>query len=199
MALTQDGRLLAIETPLGPNVLLLQQLTGTEDLSQPFAFTLDLLSETPHEIRSGQYALADFNFEMPSASLAVRVASVGGGPGARFELYDYPGEYRTRAQGERLARLRLQSEETSGQLATGASTCRAFSPGFRFDLQGHYRPDLDMSYVLLGVRHVASAGSSYLGGSRSHDDDRAGSARVGTAQSRSKEAPLPFGHPVTPS
>ncbi len=28
MALTQDGRLLAIDTPLGPNVLVLQQLTG---------------------------------------------------------------------------------------------------------------------------------------------------------------------------
>ena len=338
MALTQDGRLLAIDTPLGPNVLVLQQLTGTEDISRPFAFTLDLLSETPsialesmlgqrvtiriartgggrprvinglvnrfalgrregslthyeaeivpwlwfltlptncrifqdltapeviarvfqdhgftdvrlalegsferraccvqyretdlafvsrlveeegifyffehdlsrhtlvlgnapgahpvcpgqpramfdstseadgqgdvitawlvaHEIRSGQYALADFNFETPSTSLTVGVASAASGPGARFELYDYPGDYLTRGQGERLAKLRLESEETPGQLATGASTCRAFSPGFRFELQGHYRPDLDRSYVLLGVRHSASAGSSYLTGS----------------------------------
>jgi len=336
MALTQDGRLLAIDTPLGQNVLVLQELTGTEGLSQLFAFTLDLLAETPsiplermigqrvtiriaragdgargfngfvsrfalgrqedslahyqaeivpwlwfltlttncrifqnltvpevitrvfqdhgftdvrlalegrferraccvqyresdfafvsrlmedegifyffehdltrhtlvlgntpgahppcpgqpragcdftpgagtrgdvitawqveREIRPGKYALSDFNFETPSTSLTVGVASAASGPGARFEVYDYPGDYRTRPQGERLARLRLESEETASQVATGASTCRAFSPGFRFDLRGHYRPDLDTSYVLVGVRHSASAGSSHLSG-----------------------------------
>ncbi len=334
MALTQDGRLLAIDTPLGPNVLVLQELTGTEGLSQLFAFTLDLLAETPsiplenimgqrvtiriarpgggarglsgfvsrfalgrqegslthyraeivpwlwfltlstncrifqnvpvpevitqvlqnhgftdvrlalegsferraccvqyretdfafvsrlmeeegifyffehdltrhtlvlgntpgahppcpgqpramcdftpgagtradvitawqveREIRPGRYGLGDFNFETPSTSLTVGVASAAGGPGARFEIYDYPGEYRTRPQGERLAKLRLESEEAASQVARGASTCSAFSPGFRFDLRGHYRPDLDTSYVLAGVHHAASAGSSYL-------------------------------------
>ena len=69
MALTQDGRLLAIDTPLGPNVLVLQQLTGTEDISRPFAFTLDLLSETP------SIALES----MLGQRVTIRIARTGGG------------------------------------------------------------------------------------------------------------------------
>jgi len=126
--------------------------------------------QVEHEIRSGKCTLSDFNFETPSTSLAVGVARAGGGPGARFELYDYPGEYLTRVQGERLARLRIEREEASSQVASGAGTCRALIAGFRFDLRGHDRSDLDTSYVLVEVRHSASAGSSYLAGSSPHPE-----------------------------
>lgn len=42
---TQTELQLSITTPLGADVLLLQGFTGTEALSQPFLFTLELLSE----------------------------------------------------------------------------------------------------------------------------------------------------------
>lgn len=42
---TQDNRLIAIETPLGKDALLLTGFHGTEGLSTPFSFELDLLSE----------------------------------------------------------------------------------------------------------------------------------------------------------
>ncbi|MDG6026803.1 MAG: type VI secretion system tip protein VgrG [Candidatus Brocadia sp.] len=45
MPYTQDNRLIAIETPLGKDVLLLTGFHGTEGLSTPFSFELDLLSE----------------------------------------------------------------------------------------------------------------------------------------------------------
>jgi type VI secretion system secreted protein VgrG len=45
MVYTQDNRLIAIETPLGKDVLLLQSFTGVEGLSTPFSFELSLLSE----------------------------------------------------------------------------------------------------------------------------------------------------------
>jgi type VI secretion system secreted protein VgrG len=45
MPFTQDGRIIAIDTPLGKDVLLLQSLTGQEGLSRLFSFELDLLSE----------------------------------------------------------------------------------------------------------------------------------------------------------
>lgn len=41
---TQDHRLLAIDTPLGPNVLLLQEITGYEGMSRLFSYDLDLLA-----------------------------------------------------------------------------------------------------------------------------------------------------------
>jgi type VI secretion system secreted protein VgrG len=42
---TQNELQLSITTPLGADVLLLQGFTGAEALSQPFLFTLELLSE----------------------------------------------------------------------------------------------------------------------------------------------------------
>jgi type VI secretion system secreted protein VgrG len=45
MAYTQVNRRIAISTPLGKDVLLLRGFTGSEAISQPFQFDLDLLSE----------------------------------------------------------------------------------------------------------------------------------------------------------
>ena len=47
---TQKKRLISITTPLGSDVLLLNQLSGTEGLSQLFRFDLALLSEKKHDI-----------------------------------------------------------------------------------------------------------------------------------------------------
>jgi type VI secretion system secreted protein VgrG len=41
---TQDHRLLAIDTPLGKDVLLLQEITGYEGISRLFSYDLDLLA-----------------------------------------------------------------------------------------------------------------------------------------------------------
>ncbi len=58
MPYTQDNRLIAIETPLGKDVLLLSSFQGSEGLSIPFCFELELLSEN-HNIQFkdiiGQY------------------------------------------------------------------------------------------------------------------------------------------------
>src|ERR1035438_6906933 len=45
MSFTQENRLIAVATPLGDDVLLLQGLTGNEGMSRLFRFDLDLLSE----------------------------------------------------------------------------------------------------------------------------------------------------------
>jgi type VI secretion system secreted protein VgrG len=114
------------------------------------------------ELRPGGYALTDYNFETPSTSLAVNVAStVNVGGNGKYEIYDYPGEYLKKAQGESLVKLRMEEEEVPHMVLSGASTCRAFTSGYRFDLLEHYRQDMNKSYVLTEVQHVASAGESY--------------------------------------
>ena len=45
MAYTQENRLIAIETPLGKDALLLAGFRGTEGISSLFHFDLDILSE----------------------------------------------------------------------------------------------------------------------------------------------------------
>jgi type VI secretion system secreted protein VgrG len=116
------------------------------------------------ELRPGKYALTDYNFETPSTRLLANTNSVVNvGNNGKFEIYDYPGEYLQKAQGEQLVKLRMEEEEASHIVVSGASTCRAFIPGYRFDLQGHPSQDVNQSYVLTQVQHVATMGDSYSG------------------------------------
>jgi len=118
------------------------------------------------ELRTGKYSHTDYNFETPSTSLMSNeptVVEVGGN--TKFEIYDYPGEYIDKSHGGTLAKVRMQEEEASNTIITGSSVCRAFTSGYKFDLKDHYRDDMNTSYVLTEVQHVASMGGSY-----SHDN-----------------------------
>ena len=56
----------------------------------------------------------DYNFEVPSTDLEVAAASrVEVGGNRRYELYEHPGDYRKKAQGEALARIRMQEIEST--------------------------------------------------------------------------------------
>lgn len=117
------------------------------------------------EIRIGKYTVNDFNFKIPSTDLLVESESQTSlGPGER-EIYDYPAEYKTRAEGERLANLRLQADEARTTTFRGASQCLHFSSGFKFSLSGHYRSEMnDQSYVLTTVSHAANEPVGTSGG-----------------------------------
>jgi type VI secretion system secreted protein VgrG len=116
----------------------------------------DVITEWHHEeeFRTGAWAQTDYNFETPSTSLAVTVN--GNNP---YEIYEYPGEYRVRGDGDRLARIRLQEHTARTSVCQGGSGCRHFTSGYQFTLQDHYRKDLNTSYLLTAVRHVATQGS----------------------------------------
>ena len=113
-------------------------------------------------LRPGAYAMTDYNFESPGANLTVQAQNNGSGGGHRtYERFFYPGGYRERTQGERLVQLCMEEENTSHQLVHGESTCRAFAPGYKFDLVEHYREDINTAYVLTEVHHHASLLESY--------------------------------------
>jgi len=122
----------------------------------------DVITEWHYEeeFRTGAWAQTDYNFETPSTSLAVTVN--GKNP---YEIYEYPGEYRVRGDGDRLARIRLQEQTTPCVVSQGASGCRHFSCGTKFTLEDHYRKDLNTDYLITSVRHVATQTDYQAGGS----------------------------------
>ena len=115
--------------------------------------------ERAQEIRPGKYSLSDFNFEIPNAGLEVNVPGRQKlGPGER-EVYDYPGAYTKKTEGDRLAKIHMEEEEAQITRIGGSSVCRAFTSGFRFSLSDFYRPDMnDKEYVLTSITHEASQG-----------------------------------------
>ena len=114
------------------------------------------------ELRTGKYTVTDYNFTTPSTSLlsneptVVQLAASQG-----LELFDYPGLYATKDQGETVAKLRMQEEEASYMVVSGASNCRGLASGYSFQLKNHYRSDQNDTYILTEVRHSASVGQTY--------------------------------------
>ncbi|HEY3454337.1 MAG TPA: type VI secretion system tip protein VgrG [Bryobacteraceae bacterium] len=110
------------------------------------------------QVMTGKVTLADYNFETPSNDLRVSISGAN-----NFEHADYPGIYGTRNEGDRYARVRLEEFEARRSLVRGRGNCRAFSPGYRFTLEDHYRADMNKGYVLTSVSHTASD-TSYRAG-----------------------------------
>lgn len=124
--------------------------------------------ESNHELLSGKWALRDYHFEMPRTDLqveepALRPAAVA----SNLEIFDYPGEYAqkfnqpaerlgsVRTEGEVAVKLRMQEEETHQTVLGGTSTCRAFTSGYKFELNSK-------SFLLTALEHSAIQRPGYL-------------------------------------
>ena len=114
--------------------------------------------------RSGKYTHTDYNYLTPSTNLLAGLGTreVYGG-NTRYELFDFPGEYEKRPEGEFWARLRMEEEELPHRVVFGESNCRALYPGFRFELIGHERDDQNGPYVVTSIAHDAHEGGFYTG------------------------------------
>lgn len=137
------------------------RLSGGSPLEEDMVVSLKVAKE----IRAGKYSINDFNYEIPNADLKVSVdAKHVLGPGER-EIYDYPGQYAKRQEGDHLATIRMEEEEAQITTLSGAGNCRAFSSGCRFRLQDYFRADMnDKDYVLTAVTHEAKQEGTYIGG-----------------------------------
>jgi type VI secretion system secreted protein VgrG len=98
---------------------------------------------------TGKAALTDYDFQKPKVDLGAKLGSVN------EEAFDYPGTYTEMDDGERYTKVRLEEREAAQSVVEGIGRCRAFRPGSTFDLQDHYRKDLNQSYLLTSVSHEA--------------------------------------------
>jgi type VI secretion system secreted protein VgrG len=110
------------------------------------------------EVRPGAYTLRDFNFEQPKLDLT---AMEFGLDERGFEIYDYPGEYKTIDQGSEIAGTRMEEEETPTIVASGVTTCRGLLSGYRFQLKDHYRDDMNREYMITAVYQQCDQGDNY--------------------------------------
>jgi type VI secretion system secreted protein VgrG len=107
------------------------------------------------EIRSGKYSLEDWNFETPSTDLLVsEPTGVAVQGNDKLELYEYPGGYMQKGDGEGIAKLRMQDEETPGATVRGASLHGGFCPAYKFTLDKYFS-DSGKEWILTGVEHAA--------------------------------------------
>ena len=107
----------------------------------------DVITEFEREVRaaSGKASLTDYNFETPNTSL---MTSTGD---SKQEIYDYPGKYDNKSEGETYVDLRLEELEAPVTVVRGVGNCRALAAGYKFDLKNHYNRSWNTSYFLTRV------------------------------------------------
>ena len=114
--------------------------------------------EAEFRLHTGTASLADYDFEKPGTSLYSTLA--GELPG---EDYDYPGKYKTKDDGARYARIRLEEREVALATVRGESNCMGFECGYRFTLTDHFRDKANIEYALTALEHHAR-NTSYRAG-----------------------------------
>jgi type VI secretion system secreted protein VgrG len=120
-----------------------------------------------YEYRSGKYTQTDYDFEHPSASLKTSESTVVDLDDIdKFELYDYPGGYKAKSDGDAIAKIRMQEDESAYNVVGGSGTCKDFCAGGKFTIEDHIiTVEQNKSYVLTSVRHHATIGGAYITGS----------------------------------
>lgn len=117
--------------------------------------------EHTYEFVSGKWEQTDYDFIQPSTNLkttAHKHGSISLKNNSKYELYDYPGEYFKKDDGEVDAVVRLEAEEARFNMVSGTSTCKSFSAGYCFKLTDHLNcnDEKGKSYLITSISHTAA-------------------------------------------
>jgi type VI secretion system secreted protein VgrG len=132
---------------------------ATTGSSQPEDTVVSL--ETEFRMYTGTASITDYDFEKPNTNLFATLAGNLTG-----EDYDYPGKYKTKDEGARYARVRLEEREVALTTVSGMSNCMGFECGYQFTLSDHFRDSSNIGYTLIALEHHAR-NASYRAG---HED-----------------------------
>ncbi|TWU45012.1 Phage-related baseplate assembly protein [Novipirellula aureliae] len=119
--------------------------------------------ERRFEYVPGKYSQRDYNFKTPSNHLETEQQTAINLPNiSDYEVYDYPGEYPEKGDGDVETRIRQESEETRHELISSSSTCRSFGTGGKFKV-GVHRDSAEegAEVVITSIHHIAHEAMAY--------------------------------------
>jgi type VI secretion system secreted protein VgrG len=106
------------------------------------------------QVRTGAYALADYDFKQPALDLLTTLEQPQGPAAlADWQVFDYPGAYRDLSSGKDRARVRLEEEQWDLELVEAAGTARGLSAGALFTLSGFPRDDQNKEYLIVSGQY----------------------------------------------
>ena len=106
-----------------------------------------------HEIQTGKVTLRDYDFINPATDLtSTTAASTRSHAENEREVYDYPGLYAVKADGDARAVVRLAESESAFSRFSGSGNTPGLSAGAKFSFVQHPRADQNVDYVVLSTR-----------------------------------------------
>ena len=105
------------------------------------------------QIQPGAYVIDDYDFERPSVELKTTYKDARQHAAADKEIYDWPGEYAVKEEGEHYVRTRLEELLAQHEVCEGSGTTRAMCTGSLFNLTSHPRADQNREYLVTSAQY----------------------------------------------
>lgn len=110
------------------------------------------------EVQPVAFATTDFDFKRPGLNLRARKTVVREHDHASYEMFDYPGEYVEKTDGEHYAQARIEEIHSQFELIDSATNARGLAVGKVFTLTKHPRADQNREYLVVSAAYKVQAG-----------------------------------------
>src|SRR5262249_34057279 len=124
---------------IGPQTLV---RPGTECISE---------WEMSREVQPGAYVHNDYDFERPSVDLTTTKTLPRHYTPSTYEVYDYPGAYLQKGDGERYAHVRIDEYGARFETAVATTNYRGVQVGARFTLEGYDVESVNGDYIVIAA------------------------------------------------
>jgi type VI secretion system secreted protein VgrG len=104
-------------------------------------------------IQPGVYVHDDYDLERPSVELKTRKVLAHTYKQSDYEVYDYPGHYLQKADGEQYADVRINEFATQFETAQASSNCKGIHVGALFTLEKYPREDQNGEHLILSTSY----------------------------------------------
>jgi len=106
-------------------------------------------------LETGRFALNDYDYKKSTADLK-REKEHGVAVAKQYEVFDYPGKYTERSDGERFARIRVEAAQALDGRRVGSGGAPSLYPGALCRVSGIVPSAEDGEYLVIGARHRVS-------------------------------------------
>src|SRR3954470_1419667 len=101
------------------------------------------------EIQPGAFVHDDYDLERPSVELKASKPLPRGYTPSDYEVYDYPGLYVQKPDGEQYASVRIEEMAAQFEVSRAATNARGLSVGALMNLEHHTREDQNREYLIV--------------------------------------------------
>ncbi len=124
-------------------------LTGADRRKEPHIYEWT----TERRFRTGKVELNDYNYLKPNAQMISDAKASEHYTRSEMEIYDYPGKYKEKSEGERYAKMQLQSEQALDHRRHGNGDAINLFPGGLSTLEQHSQDSQNVEYLIVRSTH----------------------------------------------
>jgi type VI secretion system secreted protein VgrG len=123
-----------------------------EDLARPDIEHINSWTLT-REVQPGAYTHDDYDFERPSLDLTTKKLVTRGYSPSTYEVYDYPGEYLQKADGEATASVRIDEYAAQFETVQATTNVKQIGVGSLFTLEKSPRADQNREHLVVAATY----------------------------------------------